>query len=57
MNALRQVLADDPRIAYALLFGSSARASAHEHSDLDVAIASWSISTSGPSRNSSPAAS
>jgi predicted nucleotidyltransferase len=39
MQALRQVLADDPRIAYALLFGSRALATAHESSDLDVAIA------------------
>ncbi len=39
MEALRSVLAGDPRVAYALLFGSSARDSAHEHSDLDVAVA------------------
>jgi predicted nucleotidyltransferase len=39
MDALRQALADDPRVAYALLFGSSARDTAHEGSDLDVAIA------------------
>jgi predicted nucleotidyltransferase len=39
MEALRTVLADDARVAYALLFGSNARDSAHEHSDLDVAVA------------------
>jgi predicted nucleotidyltransferase len=39
MLALQQVLADDPRVAYALLFGSSARDAAHAGSDLDVAIA------------------
>ena len=38
MEALRQALADDSRITYALLFGSSARGSAHRASDLDVAI-------------------
>jgi uncharacterized protein len=39
MDALRQALADDPRVAYALLFGSSARDTSHKGSDLDVAIA------------------
>jgi predicted nucleotidyltransferase len=38
LDALRQALADDPRIAYALVFGSTARAEAGPHSDLDVAI-------------------
>jgi uncharacterized protein len=38
MNALRDVLAADPRIAYALVFGSEARESAHAGSDLDVAL-------------------
>lgn len=38
MDALRQILADDRHIAYALLFGSRARGSAHGASDLDVAI-------------------
>jgi predicted nucleotidyltransferase len=38
MDALRQVLADDVRVDYALLFGSSARGSAHCRSDLDVAV-------------------
>jgi predicted nucleotidyltransferase len=39
MEALRRVLVGDPRVAYALLFGSSARDTAHQGSDLDVAIA------------------
>jgi uncharacterized protein YutE (UPF0331/DUF86 family)/predicted nucleotidyltransferase len=38
MDALRQFLAEDSRVDYALIFGSSARGSAHEHSDLDVAV-------------------
>ncbi len=38
MEALEQILAKDPRIAYALLFGSRARGSAHAASDLDVAV-------------------
>lgn len=36
--ALRSALESDPRIAYALLFGSAARGRAHANSDLDVAI-------------------
>ena len=32
------MLEADPRIAYALLFGSTARQSRHAHSDLDIAI-------------------
>ena len=39
MEALYRVLAGDARVAYALLFGSDARGTAHEGSDLDVAIA------------------
>ena len=39
MEALRTALAGDTRIAYALLFGSGARATAHAGSDLDVALA------------------
>ena len=35
---LRAALEADSRIAYALLFGSAARGSAHANSDLDVAI-------------------
>ena len=38
VEQLRDVLAADPRIAYALLFGSHARRTAHPHSDVDVAI-------------------
>jgi predicted nucleotidyltransferase len=38
VDALSRVLAEDPRVEYALLFGSSARGSAHPGSDLDVAI-------------------
>jgi uncharacterized protein len=38
VEALRRALADDPRIAYALLFGSSARGAAHAGSDLDIAV-------------------
>ncbi|MFO1077537.1 MAG: nucleotidyltransferase domain-containing protein [Planctomycetota bacterium] len=33
-----QLLARDPRIGYALVFGSFARGTQHVHSDLDVAI-------------------
>jgi uncharacterized protein len=38
MEPLRRVLERDPRLAYALLFGSAARGSAHAGSDLDVAL-------------------
>jgi predicted nucleotidyltransferase len=38
MEALRRVLSEDPRVAYAVLFGSSARGSAHAGSDLDIAV-------------------
>ena len=38
MDALRPILAAEPRIAYALLFGSAARGSARADSDLDVAV-------------------
>lgn len=38
MDALIHLLARDPRIAYALLFGSQARGAAGEASDLDIAI-------------------
>lgn len=38
MNTLRQVLDEDERVDYALLFGSSARGTAHAHSDLDIAL-------------------
>jgi len=38
VDELRRVLDRDPRIAYALLFGSGARGSMHDGSDLDVAV-------------------
>ncbi|MBI2803248.1 MAG: nucleotidyltransferase domain-containing protein [Gammaproteobacteria bacterium] len=38
MDALTARLRADPRIAYALLFGSRARGSASEASDLDIAL-------------------
>jgi predicted nucleotidyltransferase len=38
MEALKRVLANDARIAYALVFGSAARGTAHARSDVDVAI-------------------
>jgi predicted nucleotidyltransferase len=38
MDALREALAEDPRIDYALVFGSHARGTAHAGSDLDIAI-------------------
>jgi predicted nucleotidyltransferase len=38
VDALRSVLIDDPRILYALVFGSRARGAAHADSDIDVAI-------------------
>jgi predicted nucleotidyltransferase len=37
-DSIRRVLEDDPRIAYAVLFGSHARDSVHSHSDVDIAI-------------------
>lgn len=38
IEVLRRVLDSDPRIAYAVLFGSTARHTAHAHSDIDIAI-------------------
>jgi predicted nucleotidyltransferase len=38
MDAVRQVLAADSRVEYALVFGSRARGTAHAGSDLDVAV-------------------
>jgi predicted nucleotidyltransferase len=35
---LREVIEREPRIAYALLFGSAARGTQHPGSDLDVAV-------------------
>jgi len=36
-EALREVLRADPRVAFALVFGSVARGQATPHSDLDIA--------------------
>ena len=38
VGEIQRVLESDTRVAYALLFGSSARGSAHATSDADVAI-------------------
>lgn len=38
MDALRRVLAEDARIQYALVFGSTARGTAHRASDIDIAV-------------------
>lgn len=38
VDALRQVLAEHPHVEYALLFGSRARGTAHQASDMDIAI-------------------
>jgi predicted nucleotidyltransferase len=38
LDALRRVLEVEPAVAYALLFGSSARGTGHAGSDADVAI-------------------
>ena len=38
IDRLRSVLEADPRIAYAILFGSRGRGSAHDGSDADLAI-------------------
>ena len=38
IERLRSVLEADPRIAYAILFGSRGRGSAHHRSDPDVAV-------------------
>jgi uncharacterized protein len=37
-DAVSKSLADDPRVAYALVFGSAGWAQAGPHSDLDVAL-------------------
>jgi predicted nucleotidyltransferase len=37
-GALQKALADDPRIAYALLFGSCERGTARSDSDVDLAL-------------------
>lgn len=38
MDTLRRILDEDPRVDFALLFGSSARGTAHAHSDVDIAV-------------------
>jgi hypothetical protein len=38
IEPLRRVLEQDPRIVYALVFGSEARSAGGAHSDVDVAI-------------------
>ena len=38
IDVLQRALESDPRVAYALVFGSQARGTAHQHSDVDVAI-------------------
>jgi hypothetical protein len=38
LEHVRRVLAAEPRVTYALVFGSHARGTAHAGSDLDVAI-------------------
>lgn len=38
MDRLRRVVEDDPRLGYALVFGSSARGEANAQSDVDVAV-------------------
>jgi predicted nucleotidyltransferase len=38
LEAVRSVLMSEPRVGYALVFGSCARGTAHARSDLDVAI-------------------
>jgi len=47
LDALRHVLEAEPGVAYALLFGSGARGTAHPGSDADVAVAL----TAGASRD------
>jgi predicted nucleotidyltransferase len=38
IEALRATLESDPRIAYAIVFGSGAKGTAHPESDVDVAV-------------------
>lgn len=38
LEALRRVLESEPRVAYALLFGSGARGTLRSESDLDIAV-------------------
>lgn len=37
-EAVRDILAADPRVAYAIVFGPAARGQLGPHSDLDVAL-------------------
>lgn len=39
LEKVRRTLEADPRVVYALAFGSAARGTDHGHSDLDVAVA------------------
>jgi predicted nucleotidyltransferase len=38
IEALQQVVADEPRLAYAILFGSAGRDALNPHSDVDIAV-------------------
>ena len=38
IDGIRSVLESDPRVAFALLFGSRGRGRAHERSDVDIAV-------------------
>jgi predicted nucleotidyltransferase len=38
LEALRRVLDEEPRVAYAIAFGSAARGAVGPHSDVDVAL-------------------
>ena len=38
IDTLRRSLSDDPRLAYTLVFGSTARGTSHAFSDVDIAI-------------------
>jgi predicted nucleotidyltransferase len=38
LDGIRRLLQADPRVAFALVFGSEARKAAHAHSDVDIAI-------------------
>lgn len=47
-EALARVFDDEPRIAYALVYGSVARNTAHAGSDLDVAVGLEATPGGGP---------
>ncbi len=40
IEALQRAIADDERLAYALVFGSTARGTSHAQSDIDAAVGS-----------------